>query len=155
MIRTSATVCLLVLYLMITGCTGPADPEALFNDGDYKSAFKLWFPRARTGDLAASNYIGIHYYAGLGVKRDLVKAEEWFRRAAEQGYPDAQYNLGLMYENGQAVPQEFMMAYMWFHAAHTQGNKNASRHMIRMSREHKILPNQMVRAEEMALQYIP
>ena len=145
----------MMITLLQAGCNGSKDPETLFNQGAYADAFKLWLPRARDGDLAALYYLGIQYYAGLGVKRDLIKAEQWFRKAAEKAYPDAQYNLGLMYENGQVVPQNFTIAYMWFHAAHTQGNKNASRHMIRLTREHKILPNQMKHAEELARQYVP
>ncbi len=145
----------MIFTLLPGGCGGDKDPEELFKQGDYAHAFKLWQPRVRAGDPAALNYLGIHYYAGLGVKRDLIKAEQWFRKAAEKAYPDAQYNLGLMYENGHVLPQDFTIAYMWFYAAHTQGNKNASRHMIRLSREHKILPNQMKHAEDMARQYVP
>ncbi|MCH6552217.1 MAG: sel1 repeat family protein, partial [Planctomycetes bacterium] len=32
---------------------------------------------------------------------DIAAALEWFRRAAAQGYVDAQYNLGVMYDNAQ------------------------------------------------------
>jgi len=33
---------------------------------------------------------------------DLISVE-WYRRAAEQGHADAQYNLGWMYANGQVI----------------------------------------------------
>lgn len=36
----------------------------------------------------------------------MVRAAEWYRRAAEQGHPDAQYNLGFMYLLGEGVPSD-------------------------------------------------
>lgn len=38
-----------------------------------------------------------------GVSQDSVKAVEWYRKAANQGYSDAQYNFGWMYHNGKGV----------------------------------------------------
>ena len=36
-----------------------------------------------------------------GVRADIQEAIEWFTRAAEQGDPEAQYNLGLIYRDGK------------------------------------------------------
>lgn len=36
---------------------------------------------------------------------DYEKAAEYYRKAAEKGHLDAQYNLGIMYETGEGVPQ--------------------------------------------------
>jgi TPR repeat protein len=41
----------------------------------------------------------------------------WYRKAAEQEYAKAQYNLALMYYNGQGVPQDYILAHMWFNLA--------------------------------------
>ena len=41
------------------------------------------------------------YSEGLGVKQDYIKAVEWYKKAAEQGYSRAQHNLALMYVDGQ------------------------------------------------------
>ena len=114
----------------------------------------MWRPLAKKGDPNAWNYLGIHYYAGLGVSKDWDKAVHWFRHAAEHGHPDAQYNLGLMYENGQYVRQDFTQAYALFFAAYKQGNTHAVKHMQRLSREHKLLPNQIKHAQREALQYL-
>ena len=40
------------------------------------------------------------YENGLGVSQDYYEALKWYRKAAEQGYWVAQFNLGIMYENG-------------------------------------------------------
>ena len=46
----------------------------------------------------------------------------WYRRAAEQGVADAQYNLGFMYRNGQGVPQDDKQAVDWYRKAAEQGD---------------------------------
>jgi TPR repeat protein len=38
--------------------------------------------------------MGLSYAAGRGVSVDNAKAAEWYRKAAEQGDADAQYELG-------------------------------------------------------------
>jgi TPR repeat protein len=53
------------------------------------------------------------------------EAVKWFRRAADQGDPDAQYNLGLMYEKGRGVSQDDAEALEWYRRAEDQGNAAA------------------------------
>ena len=145
---------LFIVIFGLTSCSESLDPEKQFYEGEYSNAFSLWQPLAKQGNLEASNYLGIHYYMGLGVKRDFRKAAYWFRLAAEQGHADAQYNLGLMYENGQYVKQDFTEAYIWLFAAYKQGNTHSEKHMQRLAREHKLLPNQIQHAQKLALKYI-
>jgi hypothetical protein len=52
-----------------------------------------------------------------GITPDIRQAAKWFRKAAEQGYPEAQYNLGLAYQNGQGVAQDNIQALMWMNLA--------------------------------------
>lgn len=42
------------------------------------------------------------------------------RKAAEQGNPEAQYNLGVMYAKGQGVPKDGGQALFWFRKAAEQ-----------------------------------
>ena len=49
----------------------------------------------------------------------------WFRKGADQGNAQAQYNLGAMYAKGQGVPQDFVQAFDWFGKAADQGNAGA------------------------------
>ena len=51
-------------------------------------------------DAAAQFKLGVMYENGEGVPKDSVKAVEWYRKAAEQGYAPAQFKLGWMYANG-------------------------------------------------------
>ena len=52
------------------------------------------------------------YAKGRGVLKNDATAVGWFRKAAEQGYAKAQYNLGVMYYNGVrlGVPQRMQTA---------------------------------------------
>jgi len=43
------------------------------------------------------------YANGEGVAQDDKQAVKWYRKAADQGYARAQYNLGLIYEYGNSV----------------------------------------------------
>ncbi len=56
------------------------------------------------------HHLGQMYFNGDGLPQDYAEAVRWFRRAAEQGFTEAQYNLGQMYNNGQSVPQDYAAA---------------------------------------------
>ena len=60
-------------------CSQSDDPKLFFDKGQYEKAYALWQPLANNGDLVAQNYIGIHYYLGLGIKRNLGLANKWFQ----------------------------------------------------------------------------
>jgi uncharacterized protein len=141
---------LTIFLIIISACADTDDPKVLFDKGKYQSAYVLWQPLAKSGDLTAQNYIGIHHYLGLGTSRNLRLAKIWFEKAAIKGFADAQYNLGVMYENGEFVKQDYVIAYMWFYLANQNGNSNAAKHMEGMAEEHKLFPNQMKHAVELS-----
>ena len=62
------------------------------------------------------------YELGEGVPQDYAEAVRWYRKAAEQGYAEAQNNLGLMYDMAQGVPQNYAEAVKWYRKAAEQGN---------------------------------
>ena len=45
------------------------------------------------------------YYNGEGIPENDAEAVKWYRKAADQGYAKAQYNLGVMYYSGDGVPE--------------------------------------------------
>jgi uncharacterized protein len=55
-------------------------------------------------------------------KNDFRSALVQYRKAASQGYADAQASLGIMYEHGHGVPQDCGEALKWFRKAAEQGN---------------------------------
>lgn len=47
------------------------------------------------------------YDEGQGVTQDYAEGMKWYRKAAEQGFAKAQYNLGVMYSQITAVLDRF------------------------------------------------
>jgi len=56
---------------------------------------------------------------------NIVEAATLFRKAADQGLPEAQYRLGVMYESGVGVTQDFKQSVFWYRNAADQGNAGA------------------------------
>ena len=59
--------------------------------------------------------------------QDYAEAARWYRRAAEQGDAQAQYNLGLAYARGEGVTQNPVEAHMWFNLAAARFPANDTR----------------------------
>ena len=57
--------------------------------------------------------------------QDYAVAMSWYRKAAEQGYIDAQINLGIFYSMGQGVSRDYVIAHMWFSLAAAGDKKGA------------------------------
>ena len=69
--------------------------------------------------------LGDMYALGEGVPEDDAQAVSWYRKAAEQGFAEAQYNLGVMYVNGTGVPEDDAQAVSWYRKAAEQGHAKA------------------------------
>ena len=72
------------------------------------------------------------YAYGDGMPKDNAEAVKWVRRAAEQGYPQAQVKLGVMYEYGLGVPKDMDEARKWYRKAADQGHAEAQKAFDRM-----------------------
>ena len=59
---------------------------------------------------------------GWGIAQDDQQAVLWYRKAAEQGHTDAQYELGWMYDRGVAVDEDDQQAVLWYRKAAEQGH---------------------------------
>ncbi|HVV68329.1 MAG TPA: tetratricopeptide repeat protein [Gammaproteobacteria bacterium] len=76
------------------------------------------FNLARQNDPAAQKILGDLYTHGLvNLKQDKKAAVAWYRLAAEEEYPPAQYNLATCYHNGYGVEKDFKEAFEWYKAA--------------------------------------
>ena len=77
--------------------------------------------------LTISNFkyqIGNAYYFGKGVEKDLNKAFEWYKKAAQK-YTPAQYSLGFMYVNGYGTGKNIDEAFKMYEKAAEQGHLTA------------------------------
>ena len=99
------------------------------------------------------------YYIGQGVPRDNAKADAWYRKAADQGFDYAQFNLGVAYEDGGlGVPQDYALAYMWFNLASSPATNTDLRQMAVENRDKvaaKMTPAQIAGAQRMAREWKP
>ena len=70
--------------------------------------------KAGKGEAESQYAVGRAYFRGEGASKDLVKAAEFFRKAADQSHRKAQANLGSMYIQGRGVaadPNEAMRLF--------------------------------------------
>ncbi|WP_422366238.1 protein kinase domain-containing protein [Pelagibius sp.] len=80
---------------------------------------------AEAGDPIAQASLGLRYYRGQGVRKDLEEAFRWTKQAAEQGEARAQSNLGFYYMNGEGVGRDPAQAARWWREAASQGLQQA------------------------------
>lgn len=76
---------------------------------------------ARGGNRDSQTIYGALFATGAGVKKDLPRSVEWYRRAAEGGNGYGQLNLGFAYANGWGVERDVVSARRWLEAANASG----------------------------------
>jgi len=76
--------------------------------------------KAEGGDAMAQFELGMEYYG-----QDFQKAYNWCRKAADQGFGQAQMRIGWMYQQGQGVEKNALEAVNWYKKAAEQGDSTA------------------------------
>jgi TPR repeat protein len=61
--------------------------------------------------------LGVMYATGVYFQTDYEMAATLFQKAADLGFPIAQYNLGVMYLEGNYFPKNYAVAAQWFRKA--------------------------------------
>lgn len=127
---------LLVLALYVPSAFGQGrTAKELFADamnGD-REALRQIVVLGNAGNVEAQVIIGdIYYRSDTGFPKDSVQAVFWWRKAAEQGQTNAQFNLAAMYATGDGVPKDLVMAYKWVTLAAEQGHADAQFHLAAM-----------------------
>jgi tetratricopeptide (TPR) repeat protein len=86
--------------------------KELYDARQYLQAKPLIEELANEGYAPAQSLFGNYYYYGdeecleCGVDKDWEKANEWYRKAAEQNDPRGLCNLGLSYANGEGIEKD-------------------------------------------------
>jgi cell division septation protein DedD len=89
--------------------------------GDFKGAIDKWRGPATGGNPDAQFNLGQAYKLGRGVTADLAQAEDWYRKAALQGHPQAEDNYGLaLFQNGKRTE-----SVQWLTKSATRGEPRA------------------------------
>ena len=82
-----------------------------------------------------------------------MEAVKWYRKAAEQNYAAAQYNLAICYERGDGVAKDWAEAYKWLLLAARQGDEDAKKNMTEL--ESKLTPEQIADGKTRARDFVP
>lgn len=103
------------------------DAKNMMEEGKYTQAFDLLYPMAQTGNADAEELIGSMYALGTGVKRDDIRAFEWYLRASMRGHPGAQSGIGWYYEVGRGMPApDLVRGYVWYTLSAIGGDPDAA-----------------------------
>ena len=98
------------------------------------------------------------YDNGQGVPQDYDEAAKWYRKAAEQGYATAQFNLGSAYGKGWGVPHDLVQAHMWLNLAASRYRPGTERAKAVKNRDivaEKMTPAQIAEAQRLAREWKP
>src|SRR6266496_825050 len=86
-----------------------------------RTLFKEIKAKAEKGDSESQLRLGAAFFFGhLGVEEDQAQAVKWYRKAADQRYAVAQYNLGVCYSRGEGVARDEAEAVKWYRKAAEQ-----------------------------------
>ena len=92
-----------------------------YDEGLYKEAFECF--EESSINPASLQMLGMMYYNGDGVKRDMTKSIEYLEKAANMGEAGAADFLGRIYDEGMGVPADPQKADEWFKKAEDLGLK--------------------------------
>jgi TPR repeat protein len=98
---------------------------------DMQKALALFTKAANGGHPKAQLWLGCMYAGGF-VPKDLDKAKQWWRTAAERGDVDAQRTLGQFFANDFYGPPDFKSAFQWLSRAANQGDAHAQTELSHM-----------------------
>lgn len=103
---------------------GYVDGTGIFIE-DFSVARELFEKAAKQGHPQALGQLGAMYAKGLGGKVDPEAAVECTRRAAEAGFPQAQFNLFVFYYDESVLPKNEAESLRWLNEAASQDHPGA------------------------------
>lgn len=78
---------------------------------------------AQKGHPESQNYLGLCYEFGWHkIPINWNEAAVWYKKAADQNYADAEYNLGSIYEEGKGVDLDEDLALSWYRRGAENGS---------------------------------
>jgi TPR repeat protein len=104
----------------------------LYNQKQYKEAFKLYEIMAKDNDHTALFSLGLMYSKGLGVPQNYLKAVDFYKRAILHGNTFAASNLGYLFATGTGVKKDLKKAFILYKFAAEKGNTKAQRSIATM-----------------------
>jgi uncharacterized protein len=151
-LRTAITAAALTFLPAGFGQTTGASPAS------QKPLRERLLERAQQGDAGAQFDLAKNYETGrIGLQKDMVQAEHWYREAANRGEPFAQASLGIMFNFGKGVHQDFVQAFMWYELAiaHSSGGDRDTIAEMRDNLAQQMTPEQLAEGRRLARLWKP
>lgn len=124
---------------------GVAENGSASNSGDTQLAALR--NDAEHGDAIAQTVLGVLYAQGMEVPKDLVQAEAWFRKAANQGFAMAQgFLAAIMHDGAEGVSKDLVQAEAWARKSADQGNPMGQLLLSMMYFNGEVVPQDTVQA---------
>ena len=84
---------LIITLFVLSGIVSPSfvkaddfqDAVRIVNNRDFATAYKMLVPLAEKGHAAAQLILGMMYFKGTGVEKNIVKADKWLLISEKQG----------------------------------------------------------------------
>jgi TPR repeat protein len=95
--------------------------SSLFLPRDYVKAIHWYELAVEQKDVNAQNNLGMMYFFGKGVEKNVSRGIALLKESATKGCVDAQSNLGFIYLKGSGVEVDLPQAIKWFTGAALKG----------------------------------
>jgi len=123
---------LLIIFCFTLPASISADTESSLRAIDrsirlreYSSAVDLLQPLLKQNVAAAQFRMAELYRSGKGVKKDMLRAQMEYEKAAKNGHAKAQYSLASLLQKQGSTKQKISEIRKWFQAAANQGHRRA------------------------------
>ncbi len=129
--------------------------EGLGVEINYSRAYQYLLPSAKKDNAWAQTEIAKLLFAGNGPMQSYQQANEYFRKAAMQGYIEAQLALAHGYLNGLGMTADNVLGYAWLNLA-ASGSNGVTRDDAISLREltaTEMTPGEITRAQNQSLEW--
>ena len=118
--RLFVMISLLMAVTTMAFCVQPSKKNA---KKEVVDSTAIIMEKAKAGDAAAQNTVGVWYYTGKdSIKQDYKQAMQWWARSAKQENADAIGNMAMCYQLGRGTDKDSTMAVKLYQAAIKKGN---------------------------------
>lgn len=110
------------LFITPTFASGQSDskPEYISDE-----VLQIVTELAQTGSAKHQFHLGLAYYYGVHLPKDMSKGYKWVRLAAEQDHIDAQAILAGMHHQGHGTAQDYVKSVKWWRSAAESGDSGS------------------------------
>ncbi len=117
----------LPLFLFSNGlfATTIHEAEEVYQSGDIQNAIKLYKEVSKSGDEEADFKLGLIYYNGKGINKDLNISLSYFNKAAQYGHKKAKYNIATIYGQRTFLDHNYTKAFKLYKELAVQGYPQA------------------------------